>query len=402
MVYNQLVNAPRVIDLFCGCGGMSWGAKQAGFEIIAGLDNDKNAIQTYRQNFGAQAGQCLDITSASPQTLMQEFGLKVGSLELLVGGPPCQGFSKNVPRSQRQLNDPRNMLVKYFLEFAEVFQPKTIIMENVAEMKNGFGGAYTSEILERLELLGYNVKVEVLQSASFGVPQRRKRAFVLANRLGFPISFPDATHAAQASDSLFSSQEAYVNVEEAIGDLPTLQHGEGNNVMSYSKPISSKFQQLMRQNATILHDHFARQLQETQVKRLESIVAGQGARDLPLELRPKSHYSGAYGRLSWDDLAPTITRWVFHPGSGRFSHPVDTRTITIREAARLQSFSDDFVFTGSYIQKSHQVGNAVPPLLMKAIAAIALEWLKSAYARENLVHSNVRVAPQNEMLVGAD
>ena len=132
------MNAPRVIDLFCGCGGMSWGAKQAGFEIIAGLDNDKNAIQTYRQNFGAQAGKCLDITSASPQTLIQEFGLKAGELELLVGGPPCQGFSKNVPRSQRNLDDPRNMLVKYFLEFAEVFQPKTIIMENVAEMKKWF------------------------------------------------------------------------------------------------------------------------------------------------------------------------------------------------------------------------------------------------------------------------
>jgi DNA (cytosine-5)-methyltransferase 1 len=293
-------------------------------------------------------------------------------------------------------------LVNYFLEFAEVFQPQTIIMENVAEMKNGFDGVYTTEILERLKNLGYQVGVEVLQSADFGVPQRRKRAFVLANRLGFPVKFPQPTHAKQASNSLFSSEAAYVTVQEAIGDLPTLQHGEGSNTMLYSKPSASKFQDQMRQNASVLYDHFARKLQETQVKRLESIVAGQGARDLPLELRPKSHYSGAYGRLSWDDLAPTITRWVFHPGSGRFSHPVDTRTITIREAARLQSFSDDFVFTGSYIQKSHQVGNAVPPLLMKSIAAVALEWLQIAYARENLAHSNVLVALQNETLVGAD
>lgn len=399
MVYNVVVSIPRAIDLFCGCGGMSWGAKQAGFEIIAGLDNDKNVIQTYNQNFGSQIGQCLDITSVSPQVFMQELGLNPGELELLVGGPPCQGFSKNVPRSQRQLDDPRNTLVKYFLEFAEVLKPQTIIMENVAEMKNGFGGAYTNEILERLQNMGYKVSVEVLQSADFGVPQRRKRAFVLANRLGIPVVFPNPTHA-KASNSLFY-QVDYVTVAEAIDDLPTLQHGEGSNTMTYSKQASSKFQQLMRQNTTVLHDHFARQLQETQVKRLESIVAGQGARDLPLELRPKSHYSGAYGRLSWNDLAPTITRWVFHPGSGRFSHPVDTRTITIREAARLQSFSDDFVFIGSYIQKSHQVGNAVPPLLMKAVASVVFEWI-TASARENLAHLSALVELQNEMLVGAD
>jgi len=146
--------------------------------------------------------------------------------------------------------------------------------------------------------------------------------------------------------------------------------------MEYDKPPMGWFQTEMRRNSEILYDHVARKLADTQFERLASIRAGQGAKDLPEHLKPKSHFSGAYGRLEWDDLAPTITRWVFHPGSGRFGHPSDVRVITIREAARLQSFSDDFIFRGTYIQKSHQVGNAVPPLMMQAIATEAKKLLR--------------------------
>jgi len=379
---KEQVPSPRVVDLFCGCGGMSWGAKQAGFNVLAGVDNDWPAIKTYRHNFGEDAGSAVDLTEFSPSQFAGYANLKPEELELLVGGPPCQGFSKNVPRKYRFLEDPRNQLVSRFLEYVEYLRPQVLIMENVAEMKNGFEGAYTSEVKERLQKAGYEVEVKVMYAPDFGVPQRRRRAFFFANRLSHPVMFPPPTHFQAENGTLFAnSLNAYVTIRDAIGDLPSLQHSEGESPTDYDKPATARFQGVMRQHAKALYDHVARRLQDTPYRRLASIQAGQGAKHLPEELKPKSHSSGAYGRLEWDTLAPTITRWVFHPGSGRFGYPSDVRVITIREAARLQSFSDDFVFTGTYIQKSHQVGNAVPPLLMKAFAEKAKQLLEGQEQR---------------------
>jgi DNA (cytosine-5)-methyltransferase 1 len=391
------------IDLFCGCGGMSWGAKEAGFNLLAGFDSDPHAIRTYRRNFGEQTGHLEDLSTLTPTQLASKLELEAGDLDMLIGGPPCQGFSKNVPRSQRALDDPRNQLVNRFLEFVTYLRPKIVVIENVAEMKNGFSGAYTNEIRNQLECAGYAVNVEVLYAPDYGVPQGRRRAFFIANRLGQDIHFPAPTHQpTQHAGSLFSSFTDYVTVRQAIEDLPTLNHGEGALTVSYPTPPSSSYQKLMRRKAGQLHDHVARSLADIQVQRLSSITAGQGAKDLPPALRPKSHFSGAYGRLEWDAPAPTLTRWLFHPGSGRFGHPVDTRVITIREAARLQSFSDDFVFTGTYIQKSHQVGNAVPPLMMQAIAVQALGWLSAASARERPRPPHALDAQRNETPLAAD
>lgn len=361
--------APRVVDLFCGCGGMSWGARQAGFNILAGIDCDLAAIDTYRRNFGEDAGYALSLDYLSPERFAEYAGLEQGELDLLIGGPPCQGFSKNVPRKFRYLDDPRNRLVHRFIEYVEYLRPRIVIMENVAEMKKGFEGAYTDEVIERFQRAGYAVDVQVLFAPDYGVPQKRRRAFFFANRLGEKVLFPAPTHFNGAKDSLFAwNGSKYVTVRDAIGDLPSIGHGEGKSPTDYDKPPMTWFQTEMRRNSEVLYDHVARKLADTQYERLASIQAGQGAKDLPGHLKPKSHFSGAYGRLQWDELAPTITRWVFHPGSGRFGHPSDVRVVTIREAARLQSFSDDFVFRGTYIQKSHQVGNAVPPLMMKAVA----------------------------------
>lgn len=360
---------PRAVDLFCGCGGMSWGAKQAGFNILSGVDNDYHAIETYRRNFGETVGHRIDLTVTSPQQFAEHLNIKPEELELLMGGPPCQGFSKNVPRKYRFLEDSRNQLVSRFLDYVEYLLPQMVIMENVAEMKNGFGGAYTNEVKERLQKSGYKVDDKILYAPDYGVPQRRRRAFFFANRLNQPVNFPLPSHFEVGIYPLFTnSLNTYPTVYDAIGDLPSLKHGEGKNPVDYDKPAITWFQQMMRKQTNALYDHIARKLQSVQYQRLASIQPGQGAKHLPNELKPKSYFSGAYGRLEWSMLAPTITRWVFHPGSGRFGHPADVRVITIREAARLQSFSDDFIFTGTYIQKSHQVGNAVPPLLMKAIA----------------------------------
>ena len=362
----------KVIDLFCGCGGLSWGLAKRGYRVVAGIDNWSTALKTFKRNHRRAQAIEADIATLDPSTVSRSLGLRPGQLDVLVGGPPCQGFSKNVPASRRFLEDDKNLLIRSFLRFVEHLRPKVILMENVAEIVNAFDGAFTDEIYHLLGKWGYRVQVRVLNATKYGVPQRRRRAFFFANNVGRKAEFPAETqepHTVGSNRSLFALPPL-VTVWDAIGDLPTLGAGEGSSPSEYRRAPKGDYQRTMRAEASALYDHVARQLRPTQLARLRAIRAGQGAKDLPPALRPKSHYSGAYGRLEKGELAPTITRWVFHLGSGRFGHPVDDRVITIREAARLQSFSDDFVFDGTYIEKSHQVGNAVPPLLSSAFAPL--------------------------------
>ena len=356
----------KAIDLFCGCGGISAGFRSAGFDILAGLDFEPRYISTFRKNFPDALALEHDVSASSPRGLMKLLGLRTGELDVLAGGPPCQGFSKNVPRKRRYLEDPRNVLVKSFLDHCEVLQPRFVLLENVAEMKNGFKRAYTDEILERLDAMGYYVCHGVLNAADYGVPQRRRRAFFVASVEG-AVELPSRTHLATDEGGLFSIP-GHVSVWEAIGDLPSLKHGEGKEVTEYTKPPSSEFQKLMRNGCTVLKNHVARFLRPTQHDRLASLKPGEGFKNLPDHLKTKGGYSGAYGRLTKEMVAPTITRWVFHPGSGRWGHPVDIRLLSIRETARIQAFQDDFEFVGTYVQRSGQLGNAVPPLLVQMIA----------------------------------
>ena len=297
--------------------------------------------------------------------LLQYLGLKVGELDLLAGGPPCQGFSKNVPRSQRQLDSKNNTLVKTFLVHCEAILPKWILMENVAEMRNGFDQHYTDEIVERLTSAGYQVIHGVHNAADYGVPQRRRRAFFMARRDGIKPKEPKETHAKDGGNDLFNMKKPHVTVWDAISDLRSLQHGEGTCPDTYILEPQNEYQEYVRKGCDFTFNHIAKQLKPTQYKRICSLEPGQGIKDLPDNLRPKGGYSGAYGRLTKDMVMPTITRWVFHPGSGRWGHPVDFRLITIREAARLHGFKDSFKFIGSYTQQAGQLGNSVPPLLGK-------------------------------------
>lgn len=357
------------LDLFSGCGGISSGLSQAGFQVVGGLDHWGDALTTYRRNFPKAKALEADLSQVRPRTFMREARLRKGELFLMVGGPPCQGFSKNVPRRHRYLEDPRNLLVNSFLDYAHDLRPQIVLMENVAEFKNGFDQAYTQEIEDRLGDLGYSVHHAVLNAHEYGVPQRRRRAFFLATRIKVKQPFPTPTHGnPKDAPSLFPIKP-FVTVWDAIGDLPSLLHGESYDGKSYSAKPFSEFQQIIRGKSRKIVNHTARKLAPTQYERLASIKPGEGIKQLPARLRPKGGYSGAYGRLTKDMVAPTITRWVFHPGSGRYGHPVDIRLITMREAARIQGFPDDFLFEGTYIEQAHQIGNAVPPLLVKAIGA---------------------------------
>ncbi len=357
-----------VVDLFSGSGGMSWGLHNAGFKILAGIDNWDIALNTFKLNHPDAVTIKADIAELNPQEVMTSLELEYGELDCVIGGPPCQGFSKNVPSAYRFLEDPRNQLFHDYLRFVEVMFPKVVVMENVAEIYNAYGGAVRQEIVSKLNNLGYEVVVKKLYAPDYGVPQRRRRCFFFASRTNVTPVFPPLTFGPKNDNTLFGEIKKYRSAWSAISDLPVLENGEGHEPMEYQQKPLNEYQELMRKDTKVLYDHITRKLSKKQYPRIASLKAGQGLKDLPLEIRPKSGYSGAYGRLDFDMIAPTITRWFFHPGSGRFCHPREIRSLTIREAARLQSFSDDFRFTGSYIQKSHQVGNAVPPLIMQNMA----------------------------------
>lgn len=356
--------SPTIIDLFSGCGGMSWGLQKAGFNTLAGIDNTSYALKTFKYNHKEAVAINADMTKLDPEKVMEQLGLKRGELDCIVGGPPCQGFSKNVPSTYRFLEDPRNLLFVEYIRFVKAFNPKVVVMENVAEIYNAYSGEVKEEIESSLENLGYKVITKVLYAPDFGVPQRRRRCIFFASRTGVDPTFPEPAFAEQGSTTLFGEIKKYRSAWSAISDLPVLQDGEGHEPMAYDKKPENEFQVEMREDSEHLYDHIAKKLRPTQFARMSSIKAGQGLKDLPPDLRPKSGYSGAYGRLDFEMIAPTITRWVFHPGSGRYGHPREARLLTIREAARIQTFSDDFRFIGTYVEKASQIGNAVPPMLM--------------------------------------
>ena len=316
-----LTHDPIAIDLFSGCGGISAGLRYAGFNVIAGVDNNPKYLSTFEFNFPEAHAINVDLTEWGPTELMAELGIAPGELDLLAGGPPCQGFSKNVPRKHRSIGDANNLLIRTFLDFCEVIRPKMILMENVAEMRNGFSRQFSEEITTRLHEAGYSVTPTILNAAEYGIPQMRRRAFFLAFRGSTTLEEPVSTHSKTSSQLSLFEKSSFVTVWDAIGDLPSICHGEGEDLCEYACEPFSDYQRRMRNISGSVRNHVARQLSPTQFARLSALKPGQGHNDLPNELKVRSGYSGAYGRLTKDMVARTITRWVFHPGSGRWATP---------------------------------------------------------------------------------
>ena len=344
----------NVLDLFCGCGGMSWGLAKKNFNILAGIDIWDVALSTYQHNHKKAKAINLDITDANPLSVLESIDINPESVDVIIGGPPCQGFSKNTPASWRFLEDPRNQLYKAYLRFVQLINPKVVIIENVAEMYNAFNGIVRNEIINTLNQYGYEVSVKIINMSKYGIPQKRRRCFFFASRAGTPI-FP-------------KEETTTLSGWDAISDLPVVNQGEGYDGMPYTGESLNDYQAHMRCGSGSLYNHIANVMRPTQTARIASIGPGQGLKDMPVELQVKGGYSGAYGRLDYESVAPTITRWVFHIGSGRFAHPREVRGLTMREAARIQSFSDDFHFLGSRNDQAGQIGNAVPPYFMEQLA----------------------------------
>lgn len=377
--------AYTVIDLFAGAGGLTTGFHLAGFQSLCAIDINKKALITYKHNYPVTRIVHQDIRTVNPKNLRVSLGLQREELTAMIGGPPCQGFSRNIPANYRYLNEPRNQLYQTYLEFVKEFRPLYVVMENVPEILKAYNGTITQEITEQLELIGYKVASASLNAAYYGVPQTRARAFFLACLDDIILTFPTYTHFGDIRSDFrctkLNSQlsvlkpmtSPIITVRDAIGDLPALEAGQEYKDESYPYNHQTNYQELMRDGSRKLVNHVARNLSSIQIARVRVLKEGQDARDLPPELAPKKHYSGAYGRLNWDRPARTITKWVFHPGSGRFFHPAQNRTITIREAARLHSYPDNFHFLGTYTDMAAQIGESVPPLLAKAIATCILQ-----------------------------
>lgn len=325
------------VDAFSGAGGLSLGLLWAGFDVRLAFDNDQVAVDTHRKNLPGRA-EVIDAAEASGVELLEMAGLRRGELDLLAGGPPCQGFSLQ-RRGVR--DDPRNLLVLRYLDWLEVMAPKAFLIENVAAIRSIRGSHLLKAVEERARVLGYDVYATILNASEHGVPQRRRRAFLIGVPSGAKFEWPQP-----ALDGLAS-------VRDAIGDLP-------------SPPSDGS-------PHPFVPNHFREaRLSELNRERIRHVPEGGGREHLPQHLRLACHANGhrhldTYGRLSWSEPAVTITARFDSFTRGRFGHPVEDRSITLREGARLQSFPDDFVFLGNREEGARLIGNAVPPLLAKAL-----------------------------------
>ncbi len=348
----------RVIDLFCGAGGFTSGFVKTGkFEPIFANDFDMHAAKTYNANFG---DHCLhgDINSFLSNT-----GFRFPEAEVVIGGPPCQGFSL---LNKRRSGDPRKELWRAYMRVIEGVMPLVFVMENVAEL---LSSEEFRNIRVHAERMGYKLVSGILNSADYGVPQRRRRAIVIASLLGMP-HMPIATHRdPQKISSLFSAGLLpWETVGRAIGDLPK-PAGTDIKVGLVDPPLDL---------------HFGRTPTSQSLARYHCIPEGGNRLDLQRKrpdltpdcwLRKKSGGTDLFGRLWWDRPAFTIRTEFFKPEKGRYLHPRQDRPISHREAARLQSFPDGFRFLGTKIEVAKQIGNAVPPLLAGKIAEVVAEHL---------------------------
>lgn len=343
----------QILDLFCGAGGLSWGLdKNPYFKTTVALDFDEQAANTFKRNMPYAEVVVGDITSSEIKSRIVSLAQKTG-VNMIVGGPPCQGYS--MKGKKLGLKDPRNFLFREYLDLVNTIQPDVFVIENVKGLLLSANGWFKDEIVQTIESLGYSVQFGILNAADFGVPQARERAIFICSKYG-SISLPSPTVIKRTT------------VRDAISDLAYLESNEGSFEQEYSTVASSEYQKLMRKDSQKLYNHKASNHKQIAIDKLKLIPPEQGKEYLPEELHGNQKFKTTWGRLKWDTVSPTIDTRFDASSNGTNNHPYLNRAITPREAARIQSFDDRFIFYGSKVYVRKQVGNAVPPLLAKAIA----------------------------------
>lgn len=379
-----------VFDLFCGTGGFSYGMEKSakGFSTRFGIDVLPIATETFRSNHKAAATLCKDIRKVRRTEVKEITKLKKDQVDVIVGGPPCQGFSSIRPFRSTNDDDPRNTLFEEYASFVNYFRPKVFVLENVVGLATHKSGV-TIEIMEQcFKELGYDTEWRLVNAAHYGVPQKRERLIMIGAQRGARIIFPEPTHSykgptigyrdgrrliAPISDDLFASAAGItpaITVMDAIGDLPSLDAGE--EATEYSATPATPYQKAMRTAGKKLTLHAA----TNHSKRMLEIIrhAGKNISCIPKHLIT-SGFSSCYSRLDANEPSVTLTVNFVHPASNRCIHPTQHRALTAREGARIQSFDDGFAFSGNRTQIVKQIGNAVPPLLGAAIATAVATML---------------------------
>lgn len=355
---------PKVIDLFCGAGGLALGLERAGFQISASVEMDEKACKTYRRNFGDHLIET-DIHQLSVSDLLKFADMSVGECKLLAGGPPCQGFSVQRRGSDE---DPRNDLVLQYLRFVEGIMPEFFLMENVSGLMSTRGKPFLDKILTRVAELGYVTHLTKVEAADYGVPQMRKRVILVGER-------------ATVGTALFQfpapnvKNENYRTVRDVIADLP-------------SPPKDGTPHPFVPNHAR------EGRLSALNLERIQHVPPGGGREHIPEHLQlachrnnPGHRHMDVYGRLAWDKPSGTITARFDSFTRGKFAHPVEHRSLTLREGARLQTFPDTFVFDGNREEVAKQIGNAVPPVLAEVLGAAVLVALEKKEKKKKVTKS---------------
>lgn len=333
----------NVIDLFCGCGGLSLGFEQAGYDVLLGIDNWEDSLVTFRYNHHGSETMCADLMNLNPMSVDEKIGSK--KVDVIIGGPPCQGFSV---AGKRIIDDDRNKLYKSFVRMVAYFKPRAFVLENVPNILSMGEGVVKRAIVADFEALGYNVVNKVLLASDYGVPQNRRRAIFVGLLNGEEFVYPQPTIIQR------------VTTEQALSDLPQNSLPDGAD---YPTAPLSDYQKLIRRNSKGVYNHDIT-IHTEQTQRIIAMVPdGGNYKDLPKELQNTRKVHIAWTRLN--SKAPSIT---IDTGHNHHFHYKYNRVPTVRESARLQSFPDTFIFIGGKGSQLRQVGNAVPPIMAKVIA----------------------------------
>lgn len=356
----------KVLDLFCGAGGFSYGLSlNDEFEIVVANDFDEYATETYKYNHPSTEVILGDITKEEIKSKLTVASNNKG-VNVVIGGPPCQGFS--LKGKNLGIEDERNFLFLEFMDIVKRVEPEIFIIENVKNMVQAADGYFINQITKLFGDMGYSINSTILNSKFYGVPQSRERAIILGSKNSI-IGFPDKL-------------DHEVTVKDAIEDLAFLASGEGADVMDYKFKAKSPYQKRMRINSSKIYNHVATNHSKLALEKLMMIPPEGDKSSLPIELHGRQKFKTTWSRLKWISQSPTIDTRFDTPSNGRNSHPELHRAITAREAARLQSFPDDFIFKGTKTAITRQIGNAVPPLLAYEIGKKIIEDYEDPEVRE--------------------
>lgn len=339
------VRKPTAIDLFCGCGGLTLAFTEANYNVILGIDTDDSALHTYEKDFGNTMTLNLDLSAAEALNRVHE-AIGKREVDVIIAGPPCQGFSLTGPR---KFDDARNRLYLSVIKAVQGLNPKSFIIENVPGLATLYNGQIKDEIVRRFTSLNYNVSYKILNAADFGVPQIRRRFFLVGLRPEFGhFEFPVPIH----------SPVNYTTCSDAISDLPSRENEPGKEVDIYDKEPNTQYQRMMRGDCSILYNHVATNHTEMVRNVIALVPEGGNYKDLPPGVGDSRRFHVAWTRYHSAKPCSTIDT-----GHRNHFHYKYNRIPTVRENARLQSFPDRFVFYGNRTQQNRHVGNAVPPLL---------------------------------------